>query len=260
MSELVILLPEQPPLRLEDASATEVLVVTLLQVVLVLGTVRLLGPLPGTDRGGLWPLVVPEHYSTRVSGHPFDPYSINHVNHGIGGFLMAWLLGLDMATGLLFTIASSMMWEILENSDFVINRYRQYEGPSEHYEGDSKINAAFDVLSCGLGFAGALLASTWGGPWAGLAWFLGTETLMGLVWRDNMVLQIIQLTCHSSSIAAWQLEIVPGEYRSSSRLLQTLVPPGQDGRLEDKVLDRLERLGHTRPLGTIRTMAPASSQ
>ena len=206
--------------RLEDASAIEVLVLTVLHVVLVLGTARLLGPLPGTDKGGLWPVVVPEHYSSRVSVHPFDPYTINHVNHGIGGFLLASLLGLDMASMLFFTIASAMIWEIIENSDFVIKRFRQYEGPSEYYEGDSKINAVGDVLSCGLGFAGALLASSWGGAWAGLAWVLATETLMGLVWRDNLVLETLQMTFYSSSIAAWQLEIVPGKHFVSKGSLE----------------------------------------
>ena len=223
---------QQKPL--EEASAEEVLLVTLVNTVLILGAAAIFAPLPGTsNRGGFYPVFIPEHWSSRVSAYPFDPYTINHVNHGVLFYLLALALGSDMSKALVVTLASAMAWEVWENSDYVINKFRQYEGPSEFYEGDSKINSAFDVLSCGLGFAGALLASSVVGPWPQLVYLLGTEMLMGLVWRDNVLLQMIQLSAYSPAIAAWQLEVVPKTYRSPSKLMRTILPPDRawrDGR------------------------------
>lgn len=191
--------------RLEDASAPQVLILTLTYTFATLFTVASLYSLPGSSRGGFWPIIITDVWSPQSSGHPLDPYSINHVNHGVIGFLLAHHFGLDMEKSLLLTILSAMVWELGENSDFVSDNMR-------HGTRDSQINAASDVVTCGLGFAGGLVASAWGGVWPGLAWVLATETAMGLVWRDNMVIKLGQFVAHSSEVAAWQCEGAPPEY------------------------------------------------
>merc|ERR1712129_470658 len=152
--------------------------------------------LPGFDGGAFWPVFIPEHYSNRTSAYPLDAYSINHVNHGVFGYLVAEAAGADHTAGLGWNIASAVAFEVIENSEYIINKFRDYEGPSEGYTGDTKINSAFDVVCCGAGY---ILALT-------------TEALMAAVWRDNVLIMAIQLSpLNSAAITEWQLEFVPQE-------------------------------------------------
>ena len=73
-------------------------------------------------------------------------YSFSHVNHGVLGFLLANLLGADLGVDFVLTIASALLWEVLENTKFVIDLFRENSGPSEYYRGDSKVNVVGDVL------------------------------------------------------------------------------------------------------------------
>ena len=126
--------------------------------------------LPGSAPGGSWwpPVVV---RPGGVNKAPLDPYSVSHVNHGVLGFLATWLLGLDREAGLTFTVITAGIFEIVENTQVIINKFRESGGPNELYAGDSKINSAMDVLSCGLGFAGAMLV----GPGLSLCWVITSE-------------------------------------------------------------------------------------
>ena len=107
----------------------------LFSAILMLGTVSSLAPLPGNSGGGFWPIYVKEHYSLKTSQNLLDPYSFSHVNHGVLGFLLANLLGADLGVSFVLTIASALLWEILENTKFVIDLFRENSGPSEYYRG-----------------------------------------------------------------------------------------------------------------------------
>jgi uncharacterized membrane protein YjdF len=90
--------------------------------------------------------------------HFTDVYSFTHVVHGPVYFLLLWLIfkkGLKwtLPAGLLFVLAVGIeaVWEIFENSSFVINRYRQnraYTG----YTGDTIVNSVGDILAMMLGY------------------------------------------------------------------------------------------------------------
>ena len=67
----------------------------------------------------------------------------------------------------LIALAAAALWEVVENSPVVVERYRAAT-MSQNYLGDSVANSLGDILACGLGF---LLAKRLG--WAGsLALFL----------------------------------------------------------------------------------------
>ena len=67
------------------------------------------------------------------------------------------LLGIDPGLGFLMTTFSAVLWELVENSEFVINLFRENSGPSENYRGDSQINVVGDILSCSLGYGASYI-------------------------------------------------------------------------------------------------------
>jgi hypothetical protein len=90
-------------------------------------------------------------------------------------------------------------WEILENSTFVINRYRVATA-AQGYQGDTVANSMGDILSCAVGF---WLASRFGW-WKSLVLLLAVEIVL-LYWiRDSLVLNVLMLICPVNAIRAWQ--------------------------------------------------------
>src|SRR5215472_10566353 len=61
-----------------------------------------------------------------TSQHLADWYTFSHLLHGFLFYFLLWLVAGRWAAGLRFLIAVSMEvgWEILENTDLVIMRYR----------------------------------------------------------------------------------------------------------------------------------------
>ena len=185
-----------------------------LNAVLLLGAVSSLAPLPGNNGGSWWPIYVKEHYSPQTSQNLLDPYSFSHFSHGVIGFLINSLIGSDKGVGFVLTIASAVLWEILENTQFVIDLFRENSGPSEDYRGDSKINVIGDVLSCTFGYGLAVIISRSWGVWPSITWVLVTEVAMAYAFRDGLLLLAIQVLSPSKAINNWQLEILPEEFHN----------------------------------------------
>src|SRR5688572_7567963 len=98
----------------------------------------------------LW---VSDAWSSDTSQHLFDPYSFTHLLHG---FLFCWLLmlilpRLSTAWQLWLAVIAEVLWEVVENTNFVIQRYREATA-ALGYSGDTVINSLGDILMCGLGF------------------------------------------------------------------------------------------------------------
>lgn len=141
-------------------------------------------------------------WSAHNSQHLFDPYSFTHVLHGVlfcG--LVTWLLRKRLRRWhLVMAVAVEAAWEVLENSPFIIDRYREATF-ALGYAGDSILNSTGDIMCCAAGF---LLARRLG--------FVRSATLFVVVelvlvyWiRDNLTLNILMLIHPVSAVKAWQL-------------------------------------------------------
>ncbi len=140
--------------------------------------------------------------SSDNSQHLLDPYSFTHVLHG---FLFWWLLGwiaprLSIIWRLTLAVSLEALWEVIENSNFVIQRYREATF-ALGYQGDTIINSLADILLCALGF---LIARRLG--WRrSLALFVLIEVVL-LVWiRDSLILNIVMLIYPHDGLREWQM-------------------------------------------------------
>ncbi|MBI4444963.1 MAG: DUF2585 family protein [Acidobacteria bacterium] len=132
----------------------------------------------------------------------FDPYSFTHVSHGLGLYLLLGMLTGRRRRGaaLLAALALEGAWEVLENTDFIINRYRK-ETLSLHYYGDSVANSVTDTLVM---IAGFLFAERFDVR-SSLFLFLMVEAVL-LYWiRDNLILNLIMLIYPIPALKQWQL-------------------------------------------------------
>jgi hypothetical protein len=137
-----------------------------------------------------------------TSQHVADPYTLSHILHGVIFYWMLlpfagkFSLHHRMIGGLILEIG----WEALENSPWVIDRYRQHTA-ALGYEGDSIINSLADVLATIAGFAVASRFS-----WkASVAMFVVFELWMLYVARDNLTLNVLMLFFPIEAIKQWQL-------------------------------------------------------
>ena len=141
-------------------------------------------------------------WSPHNSQHFIDPYTISHFQHGLGMYLMLRLVfakRLSLATILLIVATIEATWELVENTDMMINRYR--EGTvSLDYFGDSVINSSGDYLSC---LAGAFAARRWNWRWT-VTVLISCEILSVLWIRDSLLLNILMLTYPLDAVLQWQ--------------------------------------------------------
>ena len=142
-----------------------------------------------------------EYWGSNTSQQLLDPASFTHVLHGfvLCGLVTLVLPWASVAWRLSVAISVEVLWEIVENSGFVIQRYR--EGTAAFgYRGDTVVNSAGDVLSCALGF---FLARSLGFGRA-LAVFLAVEGVLALWIRDGLLLNVLMLIYPIDAIESWQ--------------------------------------------------------
>jgi hypothetical protein len=140
-------------------------------------------------------------HSPHNSQHLVDPYSFSHLLHGLLFYALFRLVAgrLRWDARLMPAIALECAWEVVENSAMVIGRYRRGT-IALGYEGDSIINSLGDVASCWLGF---WLAGRLPVRWS-IALFFGVEVIMLIVYRDNLLLNVIMLLHPFEVIKTWQ--------------------------------------------------------
>lgn len=141
-------------------------------------------------------------WSRHNSQHVFDPYTLSHVVHGVLFYgLFRALLGPGLAgTRVNLALAVEAVWEIAENTNAMIERYRETTISLDYY-GDSIINSLADILSCLGGYALAAAIPVW----MSVAGVLISEMVL-LIWiRDSLLLNIVMLIRPIEAIKNWQM-------------------------------------------------------
>jgi len=136
------------------------------------------------------------------SQHFLDPYSFTHVLHG---FLFFWLIALLLSRlrsnwQLALAVAVEAAWEVFENTNFIIDRYRSATA-ALGYTGDTVVNSFGDILCCLIGFIVARRL----GLRRSFVVFAVLELVL-IVWiKDSLLLEILMLVVPLDAIRAWQM-------------------------------------------------------
>lgn len=137
-----------------------------------------------------------------TSQHLADPYSLTHVLHGLIFYAVLRPLAgrLGPVARVTLAVAVECLWEIVENSSAVIERYRRAT-IALGYVGDSVANSAGDIASCLIGYwLAARLPTRWS-----IACFVAVEVTLLALYRDNLGLNVLMLIRPVESIKSWQM-------------------------------------------------------
>jgi hypothetical protein len=141
--------------------------------------------------------------SAENSQHLFDWYTPSHIIHGFIFYWLLWLVSrwipMSLATRLILAVAIEAAWEVVENTDYVINHYREMTISLDYY-GDSVINSVMDTLFMILGF----LLAAWLPVWVTVSLAVALELIVGAVIRDNLTLNVVMFLWPNGAVVEWQ--------------------------------------------------------
>lgn len=142
-----------------------------------------------------------ETMSSENSQHLMDWYTPSHLLHGLLFYAALWWVARPAPISWRLVIATIVecAWEILENTNAVIERYRAVT-ISLDYFGDSVVNSVVDILTMMFGFWLARQIPVW----ASIAIIIGFEVLTAIVIRDGLALNVIMLLFPLEAVMDWQ--------------------------------------------------------
>jgi len=142
--------------------------------------------------------------SSHTSQHFLDPYTFTHILHGVMFFWLASLIfsKFSFSWKLFAAISIEAAWEVLENTNFIIEKYRENTASLDYF-GDSILNSIGDLLACIAGF----LISQKIGWWKSLIFFLLTEIMLLLWIKDGLLLNILMLIYPLDAVKNWQMSV-----------------------------------------------------
>ena len=114
-----------------------------------------------------------------------DPYSITHISHGILlYYIMNYIYPNKNLLNLYISVLIEIIWEILENREYLINLYRKYDKYSKNYIGDSIVNIFADIFLMIVGF---LFASKYKHAYL---FVIISEIILYIKMKDNLMKSI----------------------------------------------------------------------
>lgn len=139
--------------------------------------------------------------SPKTSQMLADWYSPSHVIHGFLFYALLWLAARRWPVERRFVAAllAEVAWELLENTDWAINRYREAT-IAIGYTGDSILNVISDVAMMALGFWLARKLPLW----LTVVLAIALEVAALIAVRDNLTLNIWMFLVPSDAVRAWQ--------------------------------------------------------
>jgi hypothetical protein len=181
-----------PPLLCVAAAAVTIIVAA----VILLAMGRTLWGTPGQP--GLWSGDIWSPLNSQLLA---DPYTFTHIIHGLGLYGLLWFVAgsLPVRVRGVLAVAMESGWEILENTNWVIQRYREATISLDYY-GDSVINSTGDILAAALGF---VLAS-WLPTRLSVVGFILLEIVLMIWIRDGFLLNILMLIYPIPEVRIWQ--------------------------------------------------------
>jgi hypothetical protein len=139
--------------------------------------------------------------SSENSQHLTDWYTPSHIIHGLLFYGLLHLVARRLSLGWRLTVATRVesVWEIVENSEAVIERYRSVTISLDYY-GDSVINSVADIVAMIAGFFLARFLPLW----ASVGLIVLFEALTIWLIRDGLALNVLMLLWPPDAVKAWQ--------------------------------------------------------
>ena len=176
------------------------IVASILLAVATAMVLLLMGRVPIAESGvvKLWHGVV---VSSENSQHLTDWYTPSHILHGLLFYAATHFVMRRAGLGWRLVVATLVeaAWEIAENTDAVIQRYREATIALDYY-GDSVVNSLADIAAMWVGFALARILPVW----ASIALFVVAEAVVIYFIRDGLLLNVLMLVWPLEAVREWQ--------------------------------------------------------
>merc|ERR1712018_47838 len=158
---------------------------------------------------------------------------LNHIVHIFVLDFKSWPLWV----GFTILLALSFIFEIIENAQCTIEKYRESSGTSGDYDGDSYQNIIADLIVVQAGYMISWLFLFLGVGWMSAVWFLIVDIWLILYMRDSVLL-FFNVFLKNKKIVAWQSDGVKIAKDRKKKNLSIVCPPSAFLKVEEVPTDQ----------------------